>query len=163
MATYTFDKPWPKGIIKRDVRISVGGVPRNTAQVSPPDMMVDVGNFAEGEGVDLEFISYGKNGRANKATEHKHYVIPPPPDVPDDVSGTLVVDDQPVPEGTAPADQGGSGAGMAETGGAGGPAPQAAGGEAPVPASGPEAPPENAAPSPVPAEEPAPAAPAPEA
>jgi hypothetical protein len=124
MATYQFDQPWPKGIIKRDVRISVGGQRRETKQVSPPDMTVDLGEFAEGDGLDLEFISYKQGGTANKQTVTKHYVVPPRPDVADNISGTLTVwDDQPVPEGTAPADQGGSGAGMAETGGAGGLAP----------------------------------------
>jgi hypothetical protein len=151
MATFRFNA-WPQNVVRREVEIyrladdDAEELVRKV-RVSPPEMNLDLGTFAEGERIRLKIFSVERPNRRNTTPVIRNYTIPDNTDVADDAAGTLVVEGQDVPEDTGqPPDQ--QGQGGAPTAPEGPPAP------APTPAPG--------NPAPAPETAPAPTAPAPE-
>jgi hypothetical protein len=104
VAVYRFTEPWPPRVIRRDVKVFVeGGDPRGlpTKTISPPETILDIGDFPEGTGLTLVITPVEQGGRVNKQSITRKYRIPDTTDVQDTAAGELVLGDEVIPEDVA--------------------------------------------------------------
>lgn len=89
--SYKF-KGWPpedQGVVRRDLVISVNGAERSRTAASPPQLEVPLGEFNEGETIDLSVVAVDRSGNRAKEITWSHTVTDTSAPV-DDAAGEFV-------------------------------------------------------------------------